>query len=326
MRIVFMGTPEFAVASLEALIESGNEVAAVVTSPDKPAGRGQKMQEPAVKQCAVRHGVPVLQPEKLKDPAFLEALHSLRAELFVVVAFRMLPEEVWKMPPSGTINLHASLLPQYRGAAPINWAVINGETRSGTTVFFINREIDKGNIISYREEAIHPDDSAGMLHDRLMLSGAAHLAESVSAIASGNYKTLPQDNALQNQPLKGAPKIFRETCKIDWNHDVVQLHNFVRGLSPYPAAWTTLVSPKGGRLTLKIYETAVQPDSASPAPGTIDSDSKTYLRVAANGGWLAIRSLRLEGKKRMETPDFLRGIHQLNMDEYRIFASSHIPT
>ncbi|MDR1172873.1 MAG: methionyl-tRNA formyltransferase [Bacteroidales bacterium] len=313
MRIVFMGTPEFAVASLEALIESGNEVAAVITSPDKPAGRGQKMQESAVKQCAVRHGLPVLQPEKLKDPAFLEALRSLRAELFVVVAFRMLPEEVWKMPPSGTINLHASLLPQYRGAAPINWAVINGETRSGTTVFFINREIDKGNIISYREEAIHPDDNAGTLHDRLMLSGAAHLAEAVSAIASGNYKTLPQDNALQSQPLKSAPKIFRETCKIDWNSDVVQLHNLVRGLSPYPAAWTTLASPKGDRLTLKIYETAVQPDSASPAPGTIDSDNKTYLRVATNGGWLEIRSLQLEGKKRMEIPDFLRGVNQLNI-------------
>jgi len=307
MRIVFMGTPEFAVASLEALIESGNEVAAVVTSPDKPAGRGQKMQEPAIKQCAVRRGLPVLQPEKLKDPDFLENLRSFHAELFVVVAFRMLPEEVWKMPPLGTINLHASLLPQYRGAAPINWAIINGETCSGTTVFFINHEIDRGNIVSFREKTISPDDNAGTLHDRLMYSGAAHLAEAVKLIASGNIKTFPQDKTLQDQPLKAAPKIFRETCKINWNSDVTQLHNLVRGLSPYPAAWTTLVTTKGDSLTVKIYETMILSDNAAPTPGTIDSDYKTFLRIAARGGWLDIRSLRLEGKKRMDVADFLRG-------------------
>ena len=305
MRIVFMGTPEFAVASLEALIESGNEVAAVVTSPGKPAGRGQKMQEPAVKQCAVRRGLPVLQPEKLKDPAFLDTLRSFHAELFVVVAFRMLPGEVWNMPPRGTINLHASLLPQYRGAAPVNWAIINGETRSGTTVFFINHEIDKGNIVSLREETISPDDNAGTLHDRLMYSGAVHLTETVQMIASGNIKTIPQD---KNQPLKAAPKIFRETCKINWNNEAAQLHNFVRGLSPYPAAWTTLITNKGDLLTLKIYETMVLSDDAAPTPGTIDSDNKTFLRIAASGGWLAIRSLQIEGKKRMEVADFLRGI------------------
>jgi len=303
-----MGTPEFAVASLEALIASGNEVAAVVCSPDKPAGRGQKMQEAAVKKCALHHGLPVLQPEKLKDHVFLEALQSYHAELFVVVAFRMLPEEVWKMPPLGTINLHASLLPQYRGAAPINRAIINGETRTGTTVFFINQEIDKGNIISYREEAINPDDNAGTLHDRLMRSGAIHLTEAVQSIASGNIKTIPQDSDLQSQPLKTAPKIFRETCNINWNNDVVQLHNLIRGLSPYPAAWTTLESAKGDHLTLKIYETKIIQDNAPPAPGTIHSDNKTFLRIAANRGWLDIRNLQSEGKKRMEISDFLRGM------------------
>ena len=309
MRIVFMGTPEFAVVSLETLIESGNEVAAVVTSPDKPAGRGQKMQESAVKQCAVCRGLPVLQPEKLKDLAFLETLNSFHAELFVVVAFRMLPEEVWNMPPKGTINLHASLLPQYRGAAPVNWAIINGEKLTGTTVFFINREMDRGNIISFREEAINPDDNAGTLHDRLMHSGAYHLAQAVQMIASGNFKTIQQDSALQSQPLKAAPKIFRETCKIDWNSDVTQIHNLVRGLSPYPAAWTTLVNPKGDCMTLKIYETTILPDDASPTPGTIVSDNKTFLKIAAAGGWLAIHSLQLEGKKRMDVRDFLIGSH-----------------
>ena len=310
MRIVFMGTPEFAVASLEALIESGNEVVAVVSSPDKLAGRGQKMHESAVKQFAVQRNLPVLQPEKLKDPVFLETLHSYHADLFVVVAFRMLPEEVWKMPPLGAVNLHASLLPQYRGAAPINWAIINGETRTGTTVFFINQEIDKGNIISYREEAIHPEDNAGTVHDRLMLSGAIHLTEAVRAIASGNFKTITQD---QNQPLKIAPKIFRETCKINWNNDVVQLHNFVRGLSPYPAAWTTLASSNGDRLTLKIYETVILHGDLSSVPaGTISSDNKSFLRVAASGGWLEIRNLQLEGKKRMGIQDFLRGMNEIN--------------
>ena len=307
MRIIFMGTPEFAVASLEALIDSGNEIAAVVTSPDKPAGRGQKVQESAVKQYALRCGLPVLQPEKLKDTVFLEKLKTFQAELFVIVAFRMLPEEVWKMPPLGTINLHASLLPQYRGAAPINWAIINGEAHSGTTVFFINKEIDKGNVISFREENISPDDNAGTLHDRLMLSGAAHLTEAVKSIASGELTTIPQENILPNQPLKAAPKIFRETCKIDWNSDVLQLHNLVRGLSPYPAAWTTLINPKGEHLTLKIYETAIISDNTPSAPGTINSDNKTFLHIAANGGWLAIRNLQLEGKKRMNISDFLRG-------------------
>ena len=303
-----MGTPEFAVASMQALIESGNEVVAVVTSPDKPAGRGQKIHEPAVKQYAVSRGLPVLQPEKLKDPEFLEALRKFNADLFVVVAFRMLPEEVWNMPPKGTINLHASILPQYRGAAPINWTIINGETTSGTTVFFINMEIDKGNIISYRHETINPDDTAGTLHDRLMQTGAIHLTEAVKEIATGNFKNIPQENIPQDEKLKTAPKIFRETCEINWNDNVAQLHNFIRGLSPYPGAWMQ-IKIKDNNMTLKIFEAEVIPDNSPPPPGTIDTDDKSYLRIAANDGWIAITNLQLEGKKRMEVLEFLRGNH-----------------
>jgi methionyl-tRNA formyltransferase len=263
----------------------------------------------------MRYNLPVLQPAKLKAPAFLEPLHELRAELFVVVAFRMLPEEVWQMPPLGTINLHASLLPQYRGAAPINWAIINGETRSGTTVFFIDREIDRGHIISHREEAIAPSDDASTLHDRLMHSGATHLTEAIQTIASNSCHALPQDSATQTLPLKGAPKIFRETCKIHWNSDVEQLHNLIRGLSPIPAAWTVIVTPKGERLTLKIYKSTVQLSNALPDPGTIDTDHKTSLRVAAQGGWLVVHSLQLEGKKRMNITDFLRGAPQMMIEK-----------
>ena len=314
MKIVFMGTPEFAVSSLEMLIASGYEIAAVVTSPDKPAGRGQKMQVSAVKQYAMQQNLPVLQPEKLKDQAFLDSLRGFQADLFVVVAFRMLPEEVWKMPTLGTINLHASLLPQYRGAAPINWAIINGETQTGTTVFLINHEIDKGNIISLREEPIYPDDNAGILHDRLMRSGAIHLAESVGNIFSGNFTTIIQE---QNEPLRPAPKIFRESCKINWNNNVSQLHNLVRGLSPYPAAWTTLVNPQDDRLTVKIYESTIAQNDTSSAPaGTLRTDNKTFLKVATGDGWLAINNLQLEGKKRMNIQDFLRGIQ--GIETFRI--------
>ena len=301
-----MGTPEFAVASLEALINSGNTVTAVVTAPDKPAGRGQTMHESAVKKCAVQRGLPVLQPEKLKDPDFIEALLNFNADLFVVVAFRMLPEEVWKMPAKGTVNLHASLLPQYRGAAPINWAIINGETISGTTVFFINREIDKGNIISYKKEAITAHDTAGTLHDRLMKTGAEHLTEAVKEIASGNYNNIPQENIPQKETLNAAPKIFRETCEINWDSNVADLHNFIRGLSPYPGAWM-LLNVKGKNMTLKIFEAQPIPDNAPPPPGTVDTDGKTYLRVAANDGWMNISNMQLEGKKRMGVAEFLRG-------------------
>ncbi len=316
MRIVFMGTPEFAATSLETLLRSDIDVVAVVTSPDKPAGRGREVRESAVKQCAVKHGLPILQPEKLKNPDFLAKLRCFQADLFVVVAFRMLPEEVWKMPPSGTVNLHASLLPEYRGAAPINWAIINGETMTGTTVFFIDKEIDTGNIISYDKTEICPGDDAGTLHDKLMYDGAEHLTKAVKSIADGTFTSVPQDSVPIRHEPKHAPKIFRETCNIDWNREVSYLHNFVRGLSPYPGAWTTLITPKGEHLTLKIYTTYILSGSLSCTPGTIESDNRTFLRIAAKNGWLVIESLQAEGKKRMDIRDFLRGI--LNIETYRI--------
>ena len=304
MRIVFMGTPEFAVASLAALIESDNKIVAVVTSPDKPAGRGQHLQESAVKKFAASKNILVLQPENLKNDDFVQTLRSLNADVFVVVAFRKLPEEIWKIPPAGTINLHASLLPQYRGAAPINWAIINGETITGTTVFFINNEIDKGNIISYNQETISPTDNAGALHDRLMRTGAIHLTNAIGEIISGSYKNVPQDSITQNSSLKKAPKIFRETCEINWNNNTTDLHNFIRGLSPYPCAWTKI---KDGKLTLKIIEAKAKIDCVTVAPGTIDTDKKTYIRVAAKDGWIYIHNLQLEGKKSMNVIEFLRG-------------------
>ena len=316
MRIIFMGTPGFAVASLEKLLEANVEVVAVVTSPDKPAGRGRQVRESAVKQCAVKHELPVLQPEKLKDPDFLESLSAFNADLFVVVAFRMLPEEVWKMPAMGTINLHASLLPEYRGAAPINWAIINGETRTGTTVFFIEKEIDTGNIISYREEGITPSDNAGTLHDKLMHSGALHLSEVVRSIDEDNFEAVPQNSIASLGELKNAPKIFRETCKINWERNADRIHDFVRGLSPYPAAWTTLATPKGEQLTIKIFETDICTDTTDSTPGTIESDNRTFLRIAARGGLIAVKNLQAEGKKRMDIEDFLRGIPDIG--EYQI--------
>jgi methionyl-tRNA formyltransferase len=316
MRVIFMGTPEFAVASLEALLEAGIEIVAVVTSPDKPSGRGLKIHETAVKQCAVKHALPVLQPDKLKNPEFISRLTEFKADLFVVVAFRMLPEEVWKIPPLGTINLHASLLPEYRGAAPINWAVINGETHTGTTVFFIEKEIDTGSIISYNEEKIRPDDNAGTLHDRLMLRGASHLTGAVRSIAAADFKTVPQDAAVSGRELKAAPKIFRETCQINWSRSLVQIHNLVRGLSPCPGAWTYMITPKGERLVFKIFETEARRADHNVKPGSIDSDNRTFLRLAAPDGWLEVKNLQLEGKKRMVIPDFLRGVPDINM--YRI--------
>ncbi|MDR1673519.1 MAG: methionyl-tRNA formyltransferase [Bacteroidales bacterium] len=307
MRIIFMGTPEFAVPSLEAALAVGIEVAAVVTAPDKPSGRGQKIRETAVKQCAVKHCLPILQPEKLKDPKFLQQLQNLHADLFVVVAFRMLPEEVWNMPPLGTVNLHASLLPQYRGAAPINWAIINGETKTGTTVFFIEKEIDTGNVLSYREQAILPEDNAGSLHDRLMIDGAQHLADTLLTVAVGNYTPVPQKT---EDTLHPAPKISKETCAVNWQQDVVRIHCLVRGLSPYPCAWTTIVSAKGEKTMLKIHETELLHEPHAVVAGTLRSDGKKYLHIAASGGWIVVKKLQPEGKKRMDTVAFLCGLHE----------------
>ncbi|HKG07920.1 MAG TPA: methionyl-tRNA formyltransferase [Pedobacter sp.] len=300
MKIVFMGTPDFAVASLNALVTAGFDVVGVVTAADKPAGRGQKLQESAVKQYAVSKGIRVLQPLKLKDPVFIEELTSLKADLQVVVAFRMLPEIVWNMPRKGTINLHASLLPQYRGAAPINHAIINGEKESGVTTFFLKHEIDTGDVIFSESVKISDDETAGELHDDLMNIGAGLLVKTVSAIAAGDFKEQPQP---QSEVLKHAPKIFKEDCLIDWNRPVSDIHNLIRGLSPYPAAFTKLNDK-----TLKVFK--AEPEAKEPgiAPGGFLTDGKTFLKFAGKDGFIKLTDLQYEGKKRMSIEEFLRGI------------------
>ena len=309
LRIVYMGTPEFAVESLKRLVEGGYKIVGVITMPDKPIGRhGSVLQASPVKQYAVSQGLKVLQPEKLKDEAFLEELRSLQADLQIVVAFRMLPEVVWAMPPMGTFNLHAALLPQYRGAAPINWAVINGDTETGITTFFLKHEIDTGDIIQQVRVPIADTDNVEIVYDKLMMLGGDLVLETVDAILAGPVKPIPQDELIQIETeLRPAPKIFKETCRIDWNKSVKQIYDFVRGLSPYPAAWTELCTTEGKPQVLKIYETEKQFKEHNLPIGTIDSDEKTYFRVAVKDGFVNIRSLQLAGKKRMEVGDFLRG-------------------
>lgn len=299
LRIIFMGTPEFAVPSLRSLVESNSNVIAVITVPDKPAGRGQKQMSSPVKIYAEKQGIPVLQPEKLKNPEFIAQLKALNADLQVVVAFRMLPEIVWSMPKYGTFNLHGSLLPQYRGAAPINWAVINGETESGVTTFFIEKEIDTGKIIFQEKDPISPEDDAGSVYERLMELGGKLVLKTVQAIEEGNY---PQEAQDESKEIKLAPKIFRETCEIDWTQPAEKIHNFVRGLSPYPAAWTTL-----NGLSCKIFKTSITDDSEAGNPGEFRTDNKTFLQFRAGDIWIAVEVLQLEGKKKMAVGDFLRG-------------------
>jgi methionyl-tRNA formyltransferase len=310
MRIVYMGTPEFAVESLRALVEGGYEVAAVVTTPDKPVGKHQSILQPSpVKQYAVSAGLPVLQPEKLKDEAFLMQLAGFKADLQIVVAFRMLPEVVWNMPPLGTFNLHASLLPQYRGAAPINWAVINGETQTGVTTFFLTHEIDAGKIILQRPHPIADADDASLVHDSLMHAGAQLVVETVELILSGRAADVAREQpSIDPASLRLAPKIFKETCRIDWQTPLKSLYDFVRGLSPSPAAWTEMLLPGGARQTMKIYRTAKHFAAHSLPPGTLVTDRKTYLDVAVADGYLRLLSLCPAGKKRMSAPDFLRGL------------------
>lgn len=299
LRIVFMGTPDFAVPSLEILIAAGYAVVGVVTATDKMGGRGGKvLLESAVKKTAVRHGIPVLQPRNLKDAAFQEQLRALRADLQIVVAFRMLPRDVWAMPPRGTFNLHGSLLPAYRGAAPINWAVINGETETGCTTFFLRHEIDTGDILLQHRLPIGPDDTAGDVHDRMMLSGAELVLETVRLIESGDYTPQPQDDR-QASP---APKIHRDTCRIDFHQPVNQIHNFIRGLSPWPAAWTLLEGKQ-----LKLIRTRAAHIEHQEAIGTLQTDGKNTLKIACPGGYLYVDELQLSGKKRMLTAAFLRG-------------------
>lgn len=295
-----MGTPEFAVPSLEGLIENGENIVAVVTAPDRPQGRGQKVVFSPVKTCALKHNIPVLQPSNLKSPEFVEELKSFGADLQVVVAFRMLPEIVWSMPPLGTFNLHASLLPQYRGAAPINWAIINGEKETGVTTFFLRHDIDTGSIIFQERELIHDDDDAGTLYTRLMMKGAALVVKTVKAIRAGEVAATPQATS---SDVRHAPKIFKETCEIMWDQPSESVRNFVRGLSPYPSAWTTI----GGK-TFKIHKLSpISHEGRSGQPGEFVTDNKTYLYFKTADRWIAVEELQPEGKKRMTIGEFLRG-------------------
>ncbi len=309
-----MGTPDFAVESLRALVEGGYNIVAVVTMPDKSVGRhGSVLQPSPVKQYAVANGLKVLQPVNLKDEAFVEELRGLKADLQIVVAFRMLPEVVWNMPHMGTFNLHASLLPQYRGAAPINWAVINGETETGITTFFLKHEIDTGEIIQQVRIPIADADNVGVVHDKLMVLGARLVVETVDNILLGKVHPVPQEQLMgAGAELRPAPKIFKETCRIDWTKPLKQVYDFVRGLSPYPAAWCELVrEADGNRQALKVYvaEKLFQPHQLKA--GQVVSDGKTYLRVAVADGFLDIKELQLAGKKRMPATDFLRGFKVL---------------
>jgi len=317
LRIVFMGTPEFAVETLQALVENEYNVVAVVTQPDKPVGRHQtEMQPSQVKQYAVAHGLPVLQPEKMKDPAFVEQLRSYRANLQVVVAFRMLPEVVWAMPEYGTFNVHAALLPQYRGAAPINWAVINGETETGVTTFFLDHDIDTGRIIMKKPFAIPDDADVEYVYDGLMHLGAELCLETLDAIiaADGHPETVAQDNVLDGLPIKSAPKIFKETCEIDWTKSAKQVYDFVRGLSPVPGAWTTLVAADGKETVLKVWKTR-KTGKQGRGVGTISIEGKS-LCISAQDELLEIVELQLAGKKRMLARDFLNGMK--DVESYKI--------
>jgi methionyl-tRNA formyltransferase len=303
IKIVYMGTPGFAVEPLKQLILAGYDIKAIVTVPDKPAGRGCKITESEVKKFATEQGLKILQPEKLKSPDFHNELKETGANLFIVVAFRMLPKEVWQMPELGTFNLHASLLPDYRGAAPINHAVINGETKSGVTTFFINEDIDTGNIIFQEECEILPEDNAGSLHDKLMTIGANLVVKTVDSIAEGNIKTIPQET-ISNRKLNPAPKITKEYCRIDFNDNAETIHNKIRGLSPYPGAWATIPNSDD---TFKVFESSFETEPHDLPTGTFVSDNKSYLKVAAKDGFVFIQDLQIAGKKRMKVRDLLNG-------------------
>ncbi|HWS00346.1 MAG TPA: methionyl-tRNA formyltransferase [Prolixibacteraceae bacterium] len=307
LRIVFMGTPDFAVASLKTLLENGYRVAGVVTAPDKPAGRGQKMHQSAVKIFATEHQLPVLQPEKLKDENFLSELKALNADLQIIVAFRMLPEVVWKMPPLGTFNLHGSLLPRYRGAAPLNWAIMNGDQESGVTTFLLKQEIDTGNILFREKVSLSPDQTVGELHDQLMEIGANLVLKTVDAIADGTAIPVAQEKMDIEPERLHAPKIFKDDCRINWHHDVQKNHNKIKGLSPYPTAWTELTTPSKEPVMLKIFRSTPEKCNHTDEPGTIRSDQKKWAKIACADGYLLITDLQLAGKKRMGIEEFLRG-------------------
>ncbi len=308
LRIIFMGTPEFAVASLNILVENNYSIVGVITAPDKAAGRGKKLKQSAVKEYALEHQLNLLQPTNLKDPEFIRQLAGLQADLQIVVAFRMLPEAVWNMPSLGTFNLHASLLPQYRGAAPINWAIINGETQTGATTFFLDKEIDTGNILLSETVNISYTDTAGDLHDRLMNLGSKLVLKTTDAIAKGEITSTPQKEMSQSESaIKHAPKLNKENCRINWNHKGEQIYNLIRGLNPYPAAYTFLLNADKKEFNLKIFKARYESCEECHQTGFIESDDKTYIKISCKDGWLYLEEIQLEGKKRMKIIDFLRG-------------------
>lgn len=311
MKVVFMGTSEFAVASLDAIVNAGHDVKAVVTVPDKPAGRGQQLRFSDVKNYALEHNLPILQPEKLKDEAFLQQLRELDAEVFVVVAFRMLPEVVYAMPPKGTFNIHASLLPQYRGAAPINHAIMNGETETGVTAFFLNHEIDKGDIIGQSKVSIGPEETVGELHDRLMVVGADLAVATLKQIEAGSFTLLSQSTEKECE-LKPAPKIFKEDMLLDWNMPAQVIFNKIRGLSPYPAAFTRIKNIKGEEFSIKCFKASVLAEKSINKPGTITTDGKKNLLVSTKDFQISLQNVQFQGKKRMEVPNFLSGFRLEN--------------
>lgn len=312
-RIVYMGTPDFAVESLRCLVERGYNIVGVVTGPDKAVGRhGSVLQPTPVKQYAVEHGLRVLQPERLKDEAFIEELRSLQADLQIVVAFRMLPEIVWSMPRLGTFNLHASLLPQYRGAAPINWAVINGDKETGVTTFFLKHEIDTGAVIRQVRVPISDTDCVGDVHDCLMMLGGNVVCDTVDDIIAGTAQATPQEQMITEE-LRPAPKIFKDTCRINWQKPAKQVYDFILGLSPYPAAWTNLITPEATEMVVKVFESTIVPPKNPELPcGSIETDGKHYIYVHTLDGVLSLRTLQLAGKKRMDVEDFLRGFRLTN--------------
>ena len=307
IRIAYFGTPEFAASQLEAILKAGYEVTVVITMPDKPAGRGRQIQYSDVKKTALEHGLPLLQPEKLKDPLFLEQLASYQANLFVVVAFRMLPAVVWQMPELGTFNLHASLLPQYRGAAPINFAIINGETETGLTTFFLNEEIDMGAVIMREKVGIRPDETAGELHDELMVLGNKLVVETIKKVEQGTVEPLPQEQLAEGQTLKPAPKISKEFCNIDWGQDRLTIYNHIRGLSPYPAAHTQLISEMGERIEMKVFSSEMEACHPDMPVGSVVTDNKKFLKIAIKDGFIHLTQVQQAGKKAMPIADFLRG-------------------
>lgn len=307
LKIVFCGTPDFAVESLDRLVSGGYNIVGVVTMPDKAAGRGHKMFQSPVKEYALAHNLKLMQPANLKDPEFVEELRSLNADLQIVIAFRMMPEVVWNMPPLGTFNLHASLLPKYRGAAPINWAVMNGDKETGVTTFFLKHEIDTGDIIQQEKIEIAETDNVGVVHDRLMTLGAGMVIETVDAIIAGTVKPIPQEDLLnKDEEPTPAPKIFKETCEIDFKRTAREVYNHIRGLSPYPAAWTTIKDANGAEFALKIYETELPSEKVVGEPGAVVATKDTLTFACADGS-IEVKSIQLAGKKRMTTAEFLRG-------------------